>query len=660
MARMVPENPADMPSSERLVFNAIRDQTPDSWTAIVRPIWTSAKNRQESSGEADLVLLIPDRGVLVLEVKGGPLSVERGQWFRELPNGRKEPLRKGPDRQAEDAVHHLVRYFKELFVTDRPAVEHAVIFTSGRVKEEDLGLGLPLDIVITRDQIADLESAIERVCEYWKRGGRLTSTLTTKQIERIVDLLMPFGEIRFDLRARTLLTEQQINRETRRQIQLTERQLKVLRRINGEARAVVYGGPGTGKTILALERARRLAADDSDVLLVCATSGIGALLYSAAEREPELKTVVVRTLELLMPEIHDRSGARFKSLKDLKKKWFQTFDALVIDEGQDFSQDDLQSLLTLLRNPGTAPIYVFTDPNQAKLRFHEPKATATNEDWTVSWQHEKHLLCDNCRNTREIVRLAGDLLGKESSDLEEATISGLEPELIECKAESVVKVTMSVIDRLLGTDGYEPGDIGLAVPANAAPAYRKALARRRIRTLPRNEASLLGRPHVRRLDIASPRQFLGLERHIMVVVPPANPQQFEVNLDGIIELRRRIFIGVTRARTHCIIICPPHVKRLIEEPDQERFTAIDELIVNLVSQFERAGASPSLLQLGIALQEEIGRSSYQRFGRQLSVYLAEMPEIRMEPRHAIPTVIHTDTGGTRLGLLSKESDEFFF
>lgn len=636
MARMIPEvPPADLPSSERLVFEAVRDRTPNSWRAVVRPRWTSAKNPRGASGETDLVLLMPDRGVLVLEVKGGSLLVERGQWFRRTANGQKLPLEKEPDRQAEDAVHHLVRYFKGLFTRkDRPSVEHALVFTGGRL-EGSLGPSIPPDIVITRSDLVELESTITRICDYWS----LSSTLTPTQIEHIVDLLMPSAEIHYDLRARTQVAEQQINRETSRQIRLTERQLGVLREINGVPRAVIYGGPGTGKTLLALERARRLAADGSDVLMVCATTGIGSFLYNSVEQSPELKTVVVRTLTLLMRELTERSDATsVSSFKALRSRWFQTFDALIIDEGQDFSPDDFQSLIALLRHSDTAPIYVFTDPNQAKLQLHDRKVLTPGETWKVpSWQHETCLLRDNCRNTREIVRLAGDLLGG-SFDLEDANVSGPEPELVECQPESVAEATMNVIDRLLGVEGYAPGDIGVAVPVKATRGYRGPLGQRGIRTIPPNKTHLLGQPHNDRLDVASPRHFLGLERQVMVVVPPARAIEFQASLDGIALLRRWIFVGATRARTHCIVICTPYIKQLIVEPQRERFAEVDETIVALVSQFERSGASPPLVELGISLQEEIGSDGYQRLGRGLSAHIDQMPQLRMVLKGATPVI----------------------
>ena len=68
--------------AERSVYRALATQLPKGWTA-----WHSLRVRAEKTweGEGDFVLAIPDRGALVLEVKGGAIEVRDGRW---LENGR--------------------------------------------------------------------------------------------------------------------------------------------------------------------------------------------------------------------------------------------------------------------------------------------------------------------------------------------------------------------------------------------------------------------------------------------------------------------------------------------------------------------------------------------------------------------------------------------
>ena len=57
--------------------------------------------------------------------------------------------------------------------------------------------------------------------------------------------------------------------DDRELLRLTEQQFAVLDRLRRQRRVSISGGAGTGKTVLALEKARRLAREGSGVLLTC-------------------------------------------------------------------------------------------------------------------------------------------------------------------------------------------------------------------------------------------------------------------------------------------------------------------------------------------------------------------------------------------------------
>src|SRR3954451_25372512 len=63
-------------------------------------------------------------------------------------------------------------------------------------------------------------------------------------------------------------------------IELTESQYSVLEGLDGNQRVCVLGGAGTGKTLLAMEQARRLAAQGHRVLLTCFNAPLGGHIRS--------------------------------------------------------------------------------------------------------------------------------------------------------------------------------------------------------------------------------------------------------------------------------------------------------------------------------------------------------------------------------------------
>ncbi|MDH3378647.1 MAG: NERD domain-containing protein, partial [Gammaproteobacteria bacterium] len=70
MATMIPEFlPEDAPDSEKKICAALADLNP-AWTILWSVSWQGERNNREGDGEADFVLINPNHGVIVLEVKG--------------------------------------------------------------------------------------------------------------------------------------------------------------------------------------------------------------------------------------------------------------------------------------------------------------------------------------------------------------------------------------------------------------------------------------------------------------------------------------------------------------------------------------------------------------------------------------------------------------
>ena len=91
--------------------------------------WQSARGGREADGEADFVLLHPGIGVVVLEVKGGRLAVEAGQWISVDRNGDEHRI-KNPYEQATESKHTLRRKFEALrpALASVPSTMHGVVF----------------------------------------------------------------------------------------------------------------------------------------------------------------------------------------------------------------------------------------------------------------------------------------------------------------------------------------------------------------------------------------------------------------------------------------------------------------------------------------------------------------------------------------------------
>ena len=161
-------------------------------------------------------------------------------------------------------------------------------------------------------------------------------------------------------------------------ITLTHEQALLLNRLARQRRMVVTGPAGSGKTVLAIERAERLAEKGKRVLFIC---------FNRALRDHLRKTK--RNKNLLINNFHSACLALAKraeislstddgseptreywkdelpmALVAAVDKLGKQYDALFVDEAQDLDADWLDALTYTLKDPDDSYIWLFMDDNQ--------------------------------------------------------------------------------------------------------------------------------------------------------------------------------------------------------------------------------------------------------------------------------------------------------
>src|SRR4051812_2619607 len=100
MAVMHPPRPIGKSHAERRTYCEVERQLDSSWHAFQNVAWVATGRSRRHDGECDLLLLHPAVGLIALEVKGGVIRIEDGQWY-SLPHGAQSdvPIR-DPFEQA--------------------------------------------------------------------------------------------------------------------------------------------------------------------------------------------------------------------------------------------------------------------------------------------------------------------------------------------------------------------------------------------------------------------------------------------------------------------------------------------------------------------------------------------------------------------------------
>lgn len=365
--------------AEQKVFDALATKLPDSFLVVHDVMWNKRVRVQ-----VDFVVAHPDIGILVIEVKGGKrIFCRNKEWFVERHDGKVEPYKCAPHEQADRAVWRL-RELLERQAGDFPKqnIAWAVCFPDHDVRVEDLDACLDRELIIDRTDLDNLPAALQRICAFWledkalrKRGQVIVAekwiTFLRQQLARDYDLKRLLGPIL--LAGRKEIREKA---EAYASAFFSEEEQIVLERSSQLPRLGIAGCAGSGKTLLAMAIARQHAAKKRRVLLCCYNRPLcDELKRLMQDVRSRVKIVTFDELrdDIIAPELrlsvqHLPSSERtVRVLEELQEEiiWSgQRYQAIVVDEGQDFDRDWWPLIERLLEDKATTPLYVFFDDNQ--------------------------------------------------------------------------------------------------------------------------------------------------------------------------------------------------------------------------------------------------------------------------------------------------------
>ncbi|MDQ3871013.1 MAG: NERD domain-containing protein [Chloroflexota bacterium] len=556
-------------TAEQFVAERVRAALPSAYRVYpnVRWISRSRPNAPARDGETDLLIAHPDDGLLVVETKGGQIRRDtHGRWYSG--NHLLEPA---PFEQAERSKHALVDKLREL--PDWPSgllppAGHAVAFPDVDLRSLGSGARLlgpdsPDVLVLDCEVLARTDStmwAIQHAYDYWLGDGHWGAHIGERGIELIDRLLAPTFELRSLLRAEVEEGEREV-------VALTEQQMRMFNWSRNVRRAAIVGCAGSGKTLLAAEKARRFAAEGFRTLLVCFNQPLARMLREHLSDAAAPAGLDVLTFHELCLRLGRNAGALPPEPLVKDQPWFDDvlpraldqaiqaldlrYHAIIVDEAQDFEGSWLLSLDLLLSAPGQDVFYVFHDPSQALYR----------PDLVGSLDLQQFPVLDNCRNPGPVHELAKRFYTGEGP-IEAWRESGRRPELIEAEpGRPTLEALRKVLHWLTVEEGIRPWQIAVltGVSLEKSDVWRQRRFGNQV--LWNGNYDDAGRSLGRAVDAVpeqpsdtilcdSIRRFKGLEREIIVLV--------ELRAD-VSNLDPLLYVGITRARQHLVVIAPEEI-----------------------------------------------------------------------------------------------------
>ena len=450
MATMIPDIPRefDAKSHEGIMFDEL-NQLPEEYYVFHSFEIVTIKNNQILESETDFVIFHPKKGLICLEAKAGQVKYENGYW---LYGSGKAMKHNGPYIQAKRNKWNLRDYMVEHgleYECNNCKKLHAVWFPDvpeANFKGESLPGEGDIRITLTSDSFGHIQECIDNIFAF-EGHDRCTTNLSERSVQKILErVLAP---------SFNLISLQQIEQERNKNVfkRMLREQVALLNYLEEQNNAIINGLAGTGKTVMAVEKARRHSEKDEKVLFLCYNAFLNEHLRETYPY-PHVSYYTVAGLSQKLCEKVDYKALQEKLMQMFLEGTFP-YQHVIIDEGQDFGKEEIDEveIIELLRENAieneerNGTFYLFYDKNQMVQSKKAPKYI---EDADC-----KLTLYRNCRNTENIALTSLRLLGSDKAPkLYPDAVMGDLPEIGFCATkEDVVTLLNAEIDKYIDA-GY--------------------------------------------------------------------------------------------------------------------------------------------------------------------------------------------------------------
>ncbi|WP_420881931.1 NERD domain-containing protein [Rhodococcus sp. (in: high G+C Gram-positive bacteria)] len=545
MPIQIPENPRLVNPAEAAVWSALAAQLGPGDLLVANQRVTD----HQKDHEIDFVVATEGGGIVCLEVKGGHIWHDGTDWFQQQ---RKGPRAVHPVRQVRESCYALRRFVEAdpRWSHGRLRWDHMVVFPNTEISQDFAVADCPRWKVVDRTDLDRIGEMIRKVV-----AGQLLDRpeLTATGIDSLADALSGRGLPQRDVVARAIANEDAADALTAQQAAILDA-IRLLRRVE------VRGGAGSGKTFLAVEQARRLAKSGERVALICYSHGLASYLERLTATWPrkhrpayvgEFHALGQRWGAPVGPDesIRNDDTVRFWE-HELPRQMAalaaelppeQRFDAVVVDEAQDFADAWWEPLLAALSDEDEGGIFVFSDEGQRVF----------DRQGVPPVQLVPLVLDQNLRNTRQIAGSFTSLVGQRMKLLGG---DGPDVRFVPCESADALGVADDRIDELMD-EGWRPEDLALLTTGSR---HHEQVSRQQQgseeywQSFWDSEQVFYG--HV--------LGFKGLERRAVVLaVNEAVVQE---------RSRERLYVGLSRARDQLVVCGDPDLITRVGGPELAR------------------------------------------------------------------------------------------
>lgn len=569
-------------ATERKVFRLLEAALDSEWCLVSSERGQAQKeSRTNVDWEVDVILAHRLYGFICLEVKGGLVSYRNRAWFQGTKLMKRDPV-----DQARQATYDLQKAMAAALgvLCARVPVAFGLVFPDGSFRQVSgkIPSGLLRSQILDADVLSPSEKLVEAI-DHLIAGRHLRASFSLPEWQAVLTHLNPVSDVRPLLSHRVASVERNIRSVTDLQVRLTDEQLSAQMALDDSVRACVRGPAGTGKTLLALQRARRLVSEGREPILVTPDGELVRWLQDQ-QGALALEGIDIMSVADLTARLEDGGGLARDNFKDgtgagmnraqkerrpRSDDWswnqddeyageyidniedwsrdnqqqaaeiivrgaselpsYQLPDALLVDEAQALEPELLGALEMLLRDPQLDPMYIFADPFQRMVPGR----------WSPPTGYRELSVTTNLRNSRPIGELVSAMGCVQLTLLD---VDGPEPRVVvvprsDTNPTAAAGTAVKEVERLID-EGVKPGSIVVLADGgchrDVANLMHKAKCKSRLYSI---------------------MQFRGCEAEVIVAVLGPGVG------------RRARYVAASRARSHLVVVAT--VGALIEDGAEE-------------------------------------------------------------------------------------------
>lgn len=470
MAHMIPRTPKEFQeeSKEGFVFRALSKLDDDYYVFHSVSATVVSSDNTIFEREMDFVVAHKEKGLLCLEVKAGSgISYENREW--RYTNGT-VMKHNGPYNQAATAKRTIInavethRNPKVRDVFNRCKFLHGVFFVDFTSSQFKALNGLPEDaseeITLFAEDLLDPTEKIESIFNLSLARDKFTKikeTMNNEDFSLLINsILCPQFKLIPSPAMKDILAADKMN-------QLLNEQYRILDFLEDQGSAVINGAAGTGKTMLAVEKARRHSMDGEKVLFLCYNALLCDDLIKNHKKNPnkEYSKMFENVDFFTASRLAKEKTGNFKDLNGLINWLYDCLENyekfgyrhIIVDEGQDFGLVDAETdndgekncsileYLQMIAEEYNGTFYLFYDKYQMiqgkKDADYKVPDIIDNADCRLTLKR-------NCRNTAEIAKTSVTPLKDNKNKAIKATTA--------CIWEMPIKPSIHLIENIDDTE----------------------------------------------------------------------------------------------------------------------------------------------------------------------------------------------------------------